>query len=610
MLKDRWIEIWGGHLFLTVDRFAFSAMFMICIMSYPIMSDVCQAKENGKKSHILYINSYHPGYCWSDDIESGLTEQLKFKTKDSELSIEYLDSKHFAGRDVQAKIADLLNIKYANYIFDLVIVSDNAAFDFAVEYRKRLFQGVPIVFCGYNGFRPEALKNLSNITGVNEETDIKGLIDTALCIQPQIRTLAFILSTKDISSKKITEKTEELIIQEYSNKYKIILLKDAPIVQIKKTLTQIPNESALFLIGLSSDICAGRTLTPLSHGRLISAASPIPIYTFWNFYLNTGVLGGKIIRGYDQGKAAADMALQILNGKSAERIPILMKSPTRYIFDYTAMKRFKIAIDALPNNSIVMNRPDCFYETNKQIVWTAIIAFTGLVAFMIVLTFNIIRRKHVEIELQHQRDNLEKTVKEKTAALMASNKALTDSEGRFRSLSDASFEGILITSDAIIIDLNKPLEKMFGYTSKEAAGRKVIDFIVPDERQKIQNKIVSDDEKPFETLGLKKDGTTIPIEVHGKIASYKNQKARVTAIRDLTEQRRAEKEIKKLQGLLPICASCKKIRDDKGYWNQIEAFVQEHSDASFSHGICPECSDKLYGNDEWYIEMKKKKAKK
>lgn len=53
-------------------------------------------------------------------------------------------------------------------------------------------------------------------------------------------------------------------------------------------------------------------------------------------------------------------------------------------------------------------------------------------------------------------------------------------------------------------------------------------------------------------------------------------------------------EVKTLSGFLPICASCKKIRDDKGYWNQIEAYIREHSEAEFSHGICPECARKLY----------------
>ena len=53
-------------------------------------------------------------------------------------------------------------------------------------------------------------------------------------------------------------------------------------------------------------------------------------------------------------------------------------------------------------------------------------------------------------------------------------------------------------------------------------------------------------------------------------------------------------EIRILRGILPICASCKKIRDDKGYWNQIEEYLEQHSEAQFSHGLCPECTEKLY----------------
>ena len=53
-------------------------------------------------------------------------------------------------------------------------------------------------------------------------------------------------------------------------------------------------------------------------------------------------------------------------------------------------------------------------------------------------------------------------------------------------------------------------------------------------------------------------------------------------------------EVKKLSGFLPICASCKKIRDDQGYWNQIETYIKDHSEAQFSHSICPECVKELY----------------
>ena len=57
---------------------------------------------------------------------------------------------------------------------------------------------------------------------------------------------------------------------------------------------------------------------------------------------------------------------------------------------------------------------------------------------------------------------------------------------------------------------------------------------------------------------------------------------------------KAIKEVKTLQGILPICASCKKIRDDKGYWSQVDTYIHEHSGTEFSHGICPDCAKKLY----------------
>ena len=90
-----------------------------------------------------------------------------------------------------------------------------------------------------------------------------------------------------------------------------------------------------------------------------------------------------------------------------------------------------------------------------------------------------------------------------------------------------------------------------------------------------------------------------------------NRNRRIAQIQYNEKKRFAEElqqtlqHIKKLQGLLPICSSCKKIRDDKGYWNQIESYIEDHTDVQFSHGLCEECSDKLYGQEAWYIKAKK-----
>lgn len=62
----------------------------------------------------------------------------------------------------------------------------------------------------------------------------------------------------------------------------------------------------------------------------------------------------------------------------------------------------------------------------------------------------------------------------------------------------------------------------------------------------------------------------------------------------IVELQEALAEVKALSGLLPICVSCKKIRDDKGYWNKLEAYIQKHSEAEFTHSICPDCCARLY----------------
>ncbi len=81
-------------------------------------------------------------------------------------------------------------------------------------------------------------------------------------------------------------------------------------------------------------------------------------------------------------------------------------------------------------------------------------------------------------------------------------------------------------------------------------------------------------------------------QLHEKIEEHKLvQQEREKIIEDL---QKALAEIKTLSGLLPICSNCKKIRDDKGYWNQLETYLRKHSDIEFTHGICPECSKKLY----------------
>jgi hypothetical protein len=98
-------------------------------------------------------------------------------------------------------------------------------------------------------------------------------------------------------------------------------------------------------------------------------------------------------------------------------------------------------------------------------------------------------------------------------------------------------------------------------------------------------------------LRLQNDGIR---RAHEELTIEMEERKRAQVEKDslIVELKEALSEVKKLSGLLPICASCKKIRDDKGYWNKIETYFKNHSEVKFSHGICPDCAKKLYGYSE------------
>lgn len=102
--------------------------------------------------------------------------------------------------------------------------------------------------------------------------------------------------------------------------------------------------------------------------------------------------------------------------------------------------------------------------------------------------------------------------------------------------------------------------------------------------------------KPFRDRELK---AAIEMAIY-KLGMEKKQTALIAELKEALDK------VKLLSGLLPICSFCKKIRDDEGYWKDVEKFIRAHSGATFSHGICPECMDNQYGEEEWYQHMKNK----
>ena len=145
-------------------------------------------------------------------------------------------------------------------------------------------------------------------------------------------------------------------------------------------------------------------------------------------------------------------------------------------------------------------------------------------------------------------------------------------------------------------------ESITGYTSEEINhDREMLDKIIhPEDRERWRLHIHTMDQngevESIEFRIITKNGETRWIHhVCRRVFSKDGENLGVRGSnRDITKRKLLNEEIKVLRGFLPICASCKKIRDDKGYWNQIESYIRDHSEAEFSHSICPDCAKKLY----------------
>jgi two-component system cell cycle sensor histidine kinase/response regulator CckA len=171
-----------------------------------------------------------------------------------------------------------------------------------------------------------------------------------------------------------------------------------------------------------------------------------------------------------------------------------------------------------------------------------------------------------------------------------------------------------MTLDGNILSWNAGAEKMYGHTAAEIKGCSISMLIPsyrPEEPLQSYEKIKSGETiERYETVRLRKDGTVLHVSI--TLSPVKDAQGAVTGIsaieRDITKRRQEEEErlklideltqalvkIKTLKGLLPICAACKKIRDDRGYWQKVEFYIMQHTHAEFTHGICPDCAKQLY----------------
>ena len=425
-----------------------------------------------QNKQVLLLHSYHKGYKWSDDISKIIEKKFQDSGK-IELTTLYMDTKRIVGPVYFDKLADLYKEQLSHRKFDLVIASDNNAFEFNIRYHEYLFKDLPVLFTGINNF-DKALLDENYMThymsGVVEQVDLEKNFKLILNLQPKLKKLVII---NDRSKTGYAMKRDlRAIIKKYSKKVEIEYVDNMDIKNLKDKVKNLEEDTAILFVLLFKDR-AGKHFTYKESLSEIREVSKVPIYGLWDFYLDYGVIGGLVTSATKQGEAVADMALKVLNGTKVYDIPILEKSPNKYLFDYNELIRFNIKVEDILSDYEIINAPHGFVRKYTKLVVLTITIIVVLLIMVLMMKANIQRRKLLEKNLQNR---------------IKFDKVLLDT------LPNPIYYK---NKDGKFLGCNKAFSDLLSITKKDVIGKTAYDFFAPD----IAKKNEQVDNKLFKSLG-------------------------------------------------------------------------------------------------------------
>ncbi|AXX91110.1 histidine kinase [Malaciobacter molluscorum LMG 25693] len=374
-------------------------MKKILILINLLFFSVCYAQTSTKE--ILLLHSYHKGYKWTDEISSAIEKEFA-SYNNINLTTVYMDTKRVSNKIYYEKLYELYKEEFKTRKFDVIIASDNSALEFLIEYQKRLFPNIPILFCGINYFDESILEKngmKKYVSGVLEQVDLEKNFELISKIHPKLKKL-IIINDKSRTGLIMKEDLEK-IFPKYRKKFKIEYIDDMRMNELKKVVSKTDKNTALLFVLLFKDK-TGKFFTYKQSLKQIKSLAHVPIYGLWDFYLNYGVIGGLLTSAQAQGEAVSKMAMKVLNGTDISQIPILKKSPNRYIFDYNELKKFDINIEKYLTNYKIINRPFSFYRKYKILVNITIITMVIFIILIILMKANINRRKKLQRALSNR----------------------------------------------------------------------------------------------------------------------------------------------------------------------------------------------------------------
>ncbi len=361
---------------------------------------VASAQTNAKNVLVLF-SFVDRNHVPLDRIESSLRAHVSLPVN---FAVSYIENAKVGEQSYRDSLAETFRREYSDTKLSLILVASEPALKFAVEYRDKIFPGVPIVFWAISSTLAD--QKISGVTGVASPVGTRETIDLALHLNPDTTSVAVITNVSEIERYWLAEVHAELL--RHLDKVKEIDLVGPPGAEMLQRIAALPPHTVVLFQLFPQD----STQPAIGTWDVLAAtAQHLPTYSiFQTLALNHGGIGGAYYDDAKDSAMAGELAARVLLGERPDDIPVVHIPSLQIRVDWRQLRRWHIPESALPPGSEVLYREPTAWESYKWYIIGGLSLITLEGALIVALIWQRARRRRTENELRFTHDRLRMAV--------------------------------------------------------------------------------------------------------------------------------------------------------------------------------------------------------
>jgi len=442
-----------------------------------------------------------------------------------DLYAEFLDAVRFPSADQSAAMEEYLRRRHGDAPPGVWIALGAQSLDFLMQRRDTLFPGTPIVVGGIDTAQIAALTDRRGLTGRPMEWSVAPLLERLPEMRPEIRRILLVSGAAEFDRKR----NEQALAQAepFRDRYEIESSQGEPLDDLLQRVSKLPKDSLVFYLTYFQTP-DGRFFVPREVAGWIAEKSSVPVLSYYETCVGTGVMGGAVMPFDEEGQAVGVIARRVVEGEDAESIGILPPGKPRWIIDERAMRRYEWNKSNLPPGTEVRFRKLSLWEEHRKELVIVIAALLLQSALIIGLLAARARQRRAESEKRM-------------------------SESRFSKVFSASPVSISLIrqSDGRILDANPAWERLTGVSRGEALGKTHLElgfgFEEPGEPQFLELLASGKPLRDFEQRLRMPNGSSRLLSVSADLVNLHGEPCYISMAKDITDIQEAEQARQKLQ---------------------------------------------------------------